>query len=103
MRSRSRWRPFVYGVAGLAVGTVVQVYGPRLYPGPVLREAAVWGGIVGLCIGYLPHFVHMGGQITGRENNALNVSVGVGAFLGISAVLILAILGVLWVVSLFLR
>lgn len=103
MREWSRWRAFVFGVGGFLLGALVEWLVPRVYPAFAVHDCMLWGAVVGLIVGYLPSFLRMGSEITKGQNRTLNLLVGVGAFLVISALVILAILLVLWVVSLFCR
>ena len=101
MRGWSRWRIFVFGVGGLLLGALAEWLLPQVSPTLAVHDCMLWGAIIGLIIGYLPNFVRMGSEITNSQNKILNLLAGVGAFLVISAVVILVFLFVLWVVSLF--
>ena len=103
MRRWSPWRIFFFGVGGFLLGAVVEWFGPRLYPASAAHDCMLWGAIVGLTIGYLPNFVRMGSEITKRQNRPLNLLVGICAFLGVSALVILFVLLALWLASLFYR
>lgn len=107
MRRRSRGRVFIFGVGGLLLGALAEWLLPQVYPAFAMHDCAhdcmLWGAIIGLSIGYLPNFVRMGSEITKGQNKTLNLLAGVGAFLAISAVVILVFLFVLWVVSRFYR
>jgi len=101
MRGWSRWRIFVFGVGGLLLGALVEWLLPKVYPAFAMHDCMLWGAVIGLIIGYLPNFVRMGSEITKGRNKTLNLLAGIGAFLAISAVVILVFLFVLWVVSRF--
>ena len=103
MRGWSRWRVFIFGVGGLLLGALAEWFVPQVYPAFAVHDCMLWGAIAGLSIGYLPSFVRMGSEITKGQNKTLNLLAGIGAFLVISAVVILVFLFVLWVVSLFYR
>jgi hypothetical protein len=103
MKRRRGWSIFVFGLAGSLLGLLLEWAGPRLHPALVVRDGMMWGAFAGLCVGYLPNLRHMGREITKRESGTLNLAVGILAFLGISAAVILLMLFVLWVASLFTR
>ena len=99
MSQRSRIRIILWGILGVVLGLAGE-WGTHHFDWPfVIRDGVMWGGVLGLVVGYLPNFAQMGAQVTRQGNRAVNLLVGVGVFLVVSTFVIGFIMGVFWIVG----
>jgi len=86
-------RVLVAGVAGIIVGALAEAWINSLVGATVVTDGMLWGAVLGILIASVPNFSRMGALTVKSDKPAVNLLMGLGLFVVISAVIILLFLG----------
>ncbi len=93
MRDWSGNRVLVAGVAGIIVGALAEAWINGLVGATVVTDGMLWGAALGIFLASVPSFSRMGALTVKSDRPAVNLLVGLGLFVVISAVIVLLFLG----------
>ncbi len=88
----SRW--ILVGIAGVAIGGLLEALVNRLAGRVVIVDGMMWGAVVAIFLMSLPNFSRMGRMVVKSDRLAVNFLVGVLMFIVISVVLVTLFLGI---------
>ena len=92
-------RTVLAGIAGAAIGLLVEALVNGATGTIVVTDGLMWGAVVGVLFASLPSFSRMGYLTVKSDKPAVNFVVGIGLFIVISAVSIIAFFGIFWLIG----
>ena len=87
----SRW--ILAGVAGVAIGGLIEALANRLAGRTVIVDGMMWGAVLAIFLMSLPNFTRMGRMVVKSDRLAVNFLAGILLFVAISVIVVTLFLG----------
>ena len=102
MRNPLGSKTIIAGIVGIILGSAAEALINHIAGTVVITDGILWGAVLGILIVSLPNFTRMGSLTIRSDKAAINFIAGIGLFILVSLVAMLAFFGIFWLISRFL-